>query len=107
MRFFWLALIALLPTACRQQIDNAPKAGDVLQVPAFEWRVVDQHTLEQEYIKAGRTLGANQHLRGFAGYTLAGTQVVYTLPPSGVDDRATTTLGHEVLHLVLGEYHTP
>ncbi len=50
-------------------------------------------------------LEQGQQLEGFTGITPDGLHIVYTLPPSTVDDAATCTLGHEVLHVVLGEYH--
>lgn len=50
-------------------------------------------------------IGERGRPHGFAGYADDGTAVVYTLPPNRVDDAVTCTLGHEVMHVALGEYH--
>ena len=44
-------------------------------------------------------------LEGFVGQTDDGRWVVYSTAPYRVDDQVATTLGHEVMHIVLGEYH--
>lgn len=44
-------------------------------------------------------------LTGFTARASDGTQHVYTLRPVRVDDDTTLTLGHEVMHVVLGSYH--
>lgn len=49
--------------------------------------------------------GERDRLHGFAGYADDGTAVVYTLPPQSVDDAVACTLGHEVMHVALGEHH--
>ena len=100
-----LATAVLLLAACGEKIAEAPKAGDTLKVPAFEWRVRDQQTLEAIYSRSGLAPGDGRELRGFAGVDADGTLAVYTSPPIYVDGDATCTLGHEVIHLVLGEYH--
>ena len=99
-------LACLLLSACDggAPIEPAPQAGETHEV-AFVWRVVDQRTLERVYRNAGRELGERDRLYGFAGHLPDGRMVVYTLPPRRVDDSATCTLGHEILHLTHGDYH--
>ncbi len=103
MRF---TVLLLLLTACSgPSIDNAPRAGDTQQLPPIEWRVVDRAELERAYRAAGMQIPERSELRGFAARLGDGRTVVYTLPPRHVDDDVTTTLGHEVMHVALGEYH--
>ena len=97
--------VLLLLTACGERIDNAPQPGEQVQIPAIEWRVVDRQGLMHAYQSNGMRLEQGQQIEGFAGITADGRHVVYTLPPRTVDDAATCTLGHEVLHVVLGKYH--
>ena len=92
-------------TACGEKTNNAPQPGEQVQIPAIEWRVVDRQGLLHAYQANGMRLQQGQQLEGFTGITPDGLHIVYTLPPSTVDDAATCTLGHEVLHVVLGEYH--
>lgn len=99
-----LLLICLLLTACGERIDPAPQPGERHQI-AVEWRVVDRPALEQVYRDAGMPLGERDRLHGFAGRLPDGRAVVYTLPPERVDDAATCTLGHEILHITHGDYH--
>ena len=98
-----LALAAL--TACGQRVAPAPAAGDTLHVPAFEWRMADPLALKAAYLHSGQVVPDGAELHGFAGVLPDGTRVIYTLPPVRVDDEATCTLGHEVMHLALGSYH--
>ncbi|HBN53046.1 MAG TPA: hypothetical protein DD456_03085 [Stenotrophomonas sp.] len=103
-RFFPLALAAGL-AGCAQRIDPAPQPGQVYQLPAIEWHVVDRDELRRIYAAAGMPLAEGDKLHGFAGVDGAGRPVIYTLVPARVDDAATLTLGHELLHVALGRYH--
>lgn len=103
-RIFLLALAAGL-VGCAQSIEPTPRPGQVYQLPAIEWRVVDRQGLLHAYQSNGMRLEQGQQLEGFAGITADGRHVVYALPPRTVDDAATCTLGHEVLHVALGKYH--
>lgn len=82
-------------------------AGSDVQLPAMVWRIRDPQGLREEYAAAngGRELGALESLQGFAAKGSSGTVYIYTLPPRYVDDEVTLTLGHEVMHVVLGDYH--
>lgn len=103
---WWIGLSLLFAlTGCGEKINNAPRPGEQVQLPEIEWRVVDRQTLMHAYQANGMQMQAGQKLEGFAGVTADGRNVVYTLPPQTVDDVATCTLGHEVLHVVLGKYH--
>lgn len=104
MKPILLALILLL-TACGEKVTNKPEAGAVLQVPAFEWHVVDQKELDTVYKQSGMALESKQKLYGFTGVTKDGRRVVYTTEPQYVDDAVALTLGHEVMHIVMGSYH--
>lgn len=102
MRFMILPLLLL--TACGESVQNAPQPGATVQLPDIEWRVRDRAGLEAAYRNSGMTIGAHARLEGFAGRD-GGRAVIYTLPPRYVDDDVACTLGHEVMHVVLGEYH--
>ena len=97
---------ALLLCACGgERINPQPIAGQVHQLPPIEWRVVDRAELTRVYREAGMPLSQGDRLHGFAGRLPDGRMVIYTLPPTRVDDAATLTLGHEVAHVALGSYH--
>lgn len=101
-----LLLAALLLTACTgERIEPAPTAGQVYELPPINWHVVDRVTLERVYTEAGMKLGDRDKLQGFTGVDAQGHVVIYTLPPQHVDDAPTLTVGHEVLHVALGDYH--
>ncbi|MGV8863290.1 MAG: hypothetical protein ACOH2T_19250 [Pseudomonas sp.] len=104
-----LLLVLILAGCDGTAIEQAPKPGDIIQVPGFEWRVVDQHDMEATYIAYDMPFKEGDTLFGFQGWTIDGIRrpVVYTLAPRYVDDQPTCTLGHEVLHIILGKYHTP
>lgn len=66
---------------------------------------MDRETLLAVYRNSGRDVAAEgESLEGFVGRR-GGHWVIYTLPPTYVDDSATRTLGHELMHIPLGEYH--
>ena len=95
------ALVFSLLAGCKEKvdIDEGPHAVE------FEWRIVDKATLRAVYANSGMPITSDDHLDGFAGYDATGTWVIYTTKPQRLDDRATCTLGHEVLHIVAGDYH--
>ena len=96
-----IAAAALLP-GCAEKID-AP--ADAYAVPAFEWRIRTNEQLRATYANSGMQLRDDQRLHGFVGIAPDGRQVVYTTRPKRVDDAVACTLGHEVMHLALGDYH--
>lgn len=104
MRAAAIAALLLL-TACGERVANAPQPGTRVQLPAIEWRVVDRQGLLHAYQASGMELVPGQRLEGFAGIDSDGRHVVYTMAPRTVDDSATCTLGHEVMHVALGAYH--
>lgn len=71
----------------------------------MKWPVIATLALLTACGESGMPIGERDRLHGFAGYSDDGTAVVYTLPPNRVDDAVICTLGHEVMHLALGEYH--
>lgn len=102
----WMAVLSLVLAGCNgQSIADAPAPGATVNVPAVEWRVVDRATLESVYLNSGKSVAEGARLEGFAGVTAEGRAVIYTLPPRAVDDDATCTLGHEFMHVALGNYH--
>lgn len=104
MKQLLIILLAVTLVACGERVQGAPESGAVVQLPPIEWRVVDRAELEAVYRNSGQELADGDRLSGFAGYR-NGQAVVYTLPPRTVDDAATCTLGHEVMHVALGSYH--
>lgn len=101
----YLVLIAaLLLAACAEKIEPAAPAGAHYEIPAFDWHVVDREELQRVYLGAGMPIPEGRELRGFVGVR-DGRTVIYTLPPRTVDDDVATTLGHEVMHVALGDYH--
>lgn len=106
MRRLLILAAALLLSACdgREPIKAAPKAGDVYRVAEFDWHVVSERELRQLYTDNDMPLKDGEQIQGFIG-NQGGRVVIYTTPPKRVDDAATTTLGHEVMHAALGNYH--
>lgn len=104
MRLLSLTACLLLAACGGERIEPQPQPGDVHQLPQIEWRIVGQRELERVYRDAGMPLERGDRLHGFIGQQ-SGRTVIYTLPPQYVDDSATCTLGHEVMHAALGDYH--
>lgn len=92
----------LLLSACAEKIEAPAAAYDV---PAFEWRIRTNEQLRAIYANSGMTLQDGQRLHGFVGTAPDGQHVIYTTRPRTVDDQVACTLGHEVMHLALGDYH--
>lgn len=103
-----LILLTLLTTAaCNQKepVKGTPEAGADLTVPEFTWKVRNQPQLDTIYMTSGMVLNEEDRLEGFVGKDALGNYVIYTRPPKYVDDDVACTLGHEVMHIVLGSYH--
>lgn len=99
-------LAAVTLAACGEAVTNAPKPGDNVDVPGFTWRVRDADTLAQQYRAAGKDPGVNVEAEGFIARDQdTGAVVIYTKPPRYVDDAVACTLGHEVMHAAIGDYH--
>lgn len=99
-----LLILPLLLAGCGEPVQNPPEPGQTVALPPIEWRVRDREGLEAAYRNSGMPLAERERLHGFAGRD-GDTAVVYTLPPRRVDDAVACTLGHEVMHVALGEYH--
>lgn len=101
-----IAILAPLLAACSgERIQGAPQPGETIDLPPMQWRVVDRQTLRARYVEYGMSLDRGDRLSGFVGTTADGRVVIYSLPPVHVDDHATMTIGHEVLHVAVGDYH--
>ena len=100
-----LTILLFILTGCGEKIDEQPRPGDIHSLPAFEWRIESKEELERAYLAAGMPMGERDRLHGFVGKDSTGTWVIYTMPPKRVDDSVTCTLGHEVMHIALGDYH--
>lgn len=75
-------------------------------VPSFELRTVStQAEMQTLYRKYGGKVCNGCRVQGFTATFGDGHKVVFIMPPKKVNDANTTTLGHEVLHVVLGNYH--
>jgi hypothetical protein len=96
-----LLLILLLLTGCAEPVQNAPKAGQNVIIPAFVWRIRDPETIAKEH---GQTPNGTIPA-AYVGRRADGTLVITTPPPRAVDDDVATSLGHEVMHIALGQYH--
>lgn len=95
-------LCALAATACGERV-SAP--ADEYPVPALEWRIRSSDQLRAIYANSGMRIEDSQRLHGFVGTAPDGRHVIYTTRPRTVDDQVACTLGHEVMHLALGDYH--
>lgn len=111
--YLLMIFLAILMTSCSsgEKIVTTtgvdPVAGANIEVPAFTWRIRDEKTLTSQWEAAGKVKQfETDEVKGFAGIDQdTGRPVVYTTPPKHVDDDVTKTLGHEVMHVVLGSYH--
>lgn len=103
-----IVLAAFALSACNmgEPVQGAPKPGDVIDIPAFEWHVTDVPGLQSAYQNGGGSLGERSEALGFtATRERDGATLVYTTVPKRVDDLVACTLGHEVMHIALGNYH--
>lgn len=103
-----ILLTSLLLVGCNngEKIKNPPSVGSDIEVPSFMWKLRSQHDLETIYKTNGQILTDDDRLYGFVGIASDGRYVIYTAEPRYVDDEVSCTLGHEVMHLVLGDYHS-
>lgn len=98
-----LICLAMLGVAgCGEKMD-AP--ADAYEIPPFEWRIRTNDELRAIYANSGMHLRDEHRLHGFVGRAPDGRHVIYTTRPRTVDDQVACTLGHEVMHLALGDYH--
>lgn len=97
-----ICLTALALTACGEKME-AP--ADAYDIPPFEWRIRTNEQLRAIYANSGVVLRDEHRLHGFVGTAPDGRNVIYTTRPRTVDDQVACTLGHEVMHLALGDYH--
>lgn len=110
-RALWSVLVVcaaalILPSCDTGNITPRPVANQTYYLPPIEWRIRDAETIRQAYVESGQCLEDGQTIEGFTGLDPNGVQVIYTLPPKRVDDSATLTLGHELMHVALGkDYH--
>lgn len=103
-----IAVLALSLVGCEygERVQGAPQPGEVLPVQGFTWHVVTPLQLQAKYIEYGGEL-PNQHaVQGFVAKRESdGARMIYTTAPKYVDDTVACTLGHEVMHLAIGNFH--
>lgn len=80
---------------------NPPKK---ITIPSFDWYIMSKAELRAVYERSDMEVPPGAELHGFTGIH-NGKRVVITAPPATVDDDATLTLGHEVMHIAFGDYH--
>lgn len=100
------AILALgfILTGCGEPVIKAPKAGDDIAVPAFTWRVRSDQQIATEYRAAGKDPGEGRAVDAYIG-RVNGAPAITTRPPLYVDDGVACSLGHEVMHAAIGDYH--
>lgn len=98
--------MVLFLAGCGEKVKDAPKAGYNIQLPPIEWRIRKMEDLQTERIRGGQPYIEDYEAVGFSSRDLdTGAIHVYTAPPRYVDDSVACTLGHEVMHVALGNYH--
>ena len=104
-KFLILALMALLMVGCKEKVEPVVQPGTVIPLPPIEWHVVTKEELVRIYTEnGGMVVAEGMSLKGFAA-TQGDRVMVFTTVPVHVDDDVTLTLGHEIMHIALGEYH--
>lgn len=105
-------LVLTLATVALFGCDNRPKVeptrnveARTIQLPAIEWRIRTQSELNEIYTKYGKHLRSGEIAEGFIGRDGDGRVIMYTTRPQRLDDHATCTIGHEILHEAFGDYH--
>lgn len=103
-----LAVVACSPTSPDREITptkGSIEEGAINSVPPIEWAIVSQREMENLYSNSKKPL-KNGVLHGFIGIDpVTGATIVVTTRPRYVDDEVACTLGHEVMHAALGNYH--
>ena len=100
-------LLMMFLAYCGQQGEDIKPAPDTSVEDVWQNSVRITFLSQADLDRKCRELQCNPHgtARGFAGRDQQGRCLVYQLKPSRVDDDATLTLGHEILHCVYGKYH--
>ncbi|MCE9679626.1 hypothetical protein LZP69_10685 [Shewanella sp. AS1] len=98
MRFTIALMVCCLLAACGKPVK-----------PEFdrEQVILQRHFMSSaELASAAQARGLIGKERGFAVWSPSDNQCdVYLQQPKAVDDDITMTLGHEVLHCLIGQYH--
>lgn len=107
MRLFILLLALFTLVACdsKEPVKNKPEIGEQIQLPPIIWKI---RTDEQMLIVREGSLGRTPNIKvlGLQGVNKStGDIEVYTNAPKYVDDQVACTLGHEIMHVALGNYH--
>lgn len=98
--------LAVLLAACGEKIQGVPDYGTNQTLPPIEIRWRTRAEIERVYAQNGHTLKEGYGLGGLMGYDQNGKAIIYAPIPTNVNDKATCTLGHEVLHVAWGPYHS-
>ena len=95
---------------CSDQTSIKPIKGDLDRVGQDLIITVKFYKTQKELIGARveiePSFDKRQNLQGFAIWSPNDNVcTIYTLTPKRIDDDRTTTLGHEMLHCLIGKYH--
>ena len=108
MRTLVITLLVFLLVGCEsgEPVKNAPKVGDQIELPPIVWKI---RTEKQMAEIREDSLGPTNHkvrVLGLAGVNQdTGRVEVITGVPRYVDDQVACTLGHEIMHVALGDFH--
>lgn len=96
--------------ACSDQNNIKPIKGDLDRIGQDLIITVKLYETQKELINARveiePSFDKRQNLQGFAIWSPNDNVcAIYTLKPRRIDDDRTTTLGHEMLHCLIGTYH--
>ena len=103
-RVFFVIASCVFLSACGEQVRYEDADKSVYHIPAMEWHVVSEAEMLRMYKSAGMELRQGDKLKGFAG-RCAGVPCIVTTRPKYVDDGVVMTVGHEFMHIALGDYH--
>ena len=108
MRIIATVFLLTLLVGCdsREPVKNAPKLGDQIELPPIVWKIRTEKQMAE--IRENSLGPTNRKVRvlGLTGVNQdTGRVEVITEVPRYVDDQIACTLGHEIMHVALGDFH--
>ena len=104
--FVFVLLVLMVGCDSGEPVKNAPKMGDHIELPPIVWKI---RTEKQMTEIRENSLGPTNHkvrVLGLVGVNQdTGRVEVITGVPRYVDDQVACTLGHEIMHVALGDFH--